>query len=48
MEYYRRRGVDYTGNFQPTAFLSKLRSWFYYNHVAPYEDEKIIENGDVF
>lgn len=48
MEYYRRRGVNRQGNFQPTAFLGTLRSWFYYEHVAPYEDEKIIENGDCF
>lgn len=40
-EFKRRRGID-------LRFLSEIADKFYDAKVAPYEDQKIQQNGDLF
>ena len=45
---YQRRRPNRPTVFNPVDFLDSVAGWFYYKHVASYEDQKIQENGDVY
>lgn len=48
-EYLRRRhGRSYTGVNEVVGVLECVKQEFYRRVVAPYEDQKIKENGDVY
>lgn len=47
-EYRRRTGERTTDNFQRITELQTVAEEFYDRTVAPYEDLKIIQNGDCY
>ena len=48
LEFLRRRGVSYQSLNDVTGALHNCASELYRRVVAPYEDAKILANGDVF
>lgn len=45
--YLRRHGMSYTKAMVPFSALEAAKMELYRRLIAPYEDEKIAENGDV-
>ena len=48
MEYIEYKGLSYQNLSDAAAALSDCRDEFYRRIMAPYEDAKCDENGDVF
>jgi len=48
LELCRRRMVSRDSLLLPLAQLDRLKRSFYTNVIGPYEDEKILANGDIF
>lgn len=42
-----KRRIELKNRFEIVDFLAKIVDDFYNNVVAPYEDQKIVENGDL-
>jgi hypothetical protein len=47
IEFARRQGGNYAAFAKSLAAFEAAKLEFYRRHVAPYEDKKIAENGDV-
>jgi len=47
LDYSHRKGGDYQAWNDVTGALENAKMEAYRRHVAPYEDKKIEENGDV-
>jgi hypothetical protein len=47
LEYIRDKGESYTAYNDALGALEGCKLELYRRHVAPYEDEKIVKNGDV-
>ena len=48
MEYIEYKGLSYQNLSDAAAALSDCRDEFYRRIIAPYEDQAIQRNGDVF
>lgn len=48
LNYLQRKGTSYAVINEIMGVLSCVGREFYRRHAAPYEDQKIDENGDVF
>ena len=48
MAYVKRRGVSYSTYNDIIGILESVKQEFYRRVVAPYEDNKKLENGDVY
>lgn len=48
LELLRRRMVSRDRLLVPLAQLDRVKRSFYSNVIGPYEDEKILANGDIF
>lgn len=47
-EYFQRNGPNYTTINDVIGALESAKLEFYRRVAAPYEDKKIVENGDVY
>ena len=48
LDYMQRRGKSYASINDVIGALESAKLEFYRRYVAPYEDTKIAENGDVY
>lgn len=48
IKYMEHNGTNYTNCNQVMGILASAKQEFYRRLVAPYEDKKIEENGDVY
>lgn len=48
IDYLNRKGVSYTNMNEVVGVLECAKLELYRRMTAPYEDQKIIENGDVY
>ena len=46
--YLKQKGLSYTICNEVLGVLDAVAREFYRRKVAPYEDEKIVQNGDVY
>ncbi|MEG2172756.1 MAG: hypothetical protein RRY29_05800 [Desulfovibrionaceae bacterium] len=47
LEFIKNAGMSYTNSMVPFSALGAAQSELYRRIIAPYEDQKIAENGDV-
>lgn len=47
LEFLKRKGLSYTTSMVPFSALGAAQQELYRRVIAPYEDGKIAENGDV-